>query len=138
MPRSEEAEAWSNAVYAAIQEVPYGKVTSYGHIALLLGEPQRPRQVGVCLKSLPNAESGLHYNSATVPWQRVVNTKGMISHRGPGSAERQAQALRLEGVEVRSDSMGEFHVDFSRYGWFPKHLPSEEGDGESEDSDDSE
>lgn len=38
MPRSQEAEAWANAVYAAIQEVPYGKVTSYGHIALLLGE----------------------------------------------------------------------------------------------------
>lgn len=38
MPRSEEAEAWANAVYAAIQEIPYGKVTSYGHIALLLGE----------------------------------------------------------------------------------------------------
>lgn len=42
MPRSEEAEAWSNAVYAAIQEVPYGKVTSYGHIALLLGERTEP------------------------------------------------------------------------------------------------
>jgi methylated-DNA-protein-cysteine methyltransferase-like protein len=24
--------------------------------------------------------------------------------------------------------MGDFHVDFSRYGWFPKHLPSEEDD----------
>lgn len=34
----------------------------------------------------------------------------------------------MEGVEVRSESMGEFHVDFSRYGWFPKHLPSEEDD----------
>lgn len=38
MPRSEEAEWWANAVYAAVQEIPHGKVTSYGHIALLLGE----------------------------------------------------------------------------------------------------
>ena len=38
MPRSEEAEWWANAVYEAIQEVPRGKVTSYGHIARLLGE----------------------------------------------------------------------------------------------------
>ena len=38
MPRSEEAEWWANAVYEAIQEVPQGKVTSYGHIARLLGE----------------------------------------------------------------------------------------------------
>jgi hypothetical protein len=42
MPRSEEAEWWANAVYAAIQEIPYGKVTSYGHIALLLGERMYP------------------------------------------------------------------------------------------------
>lgn len=38
MPRSEEAEWWANAVYEAIREVPRGKVTSYGHIARLLGE----------------------------------------------------------------------------------------------------
>ncbi|KAJ5886069.1 uncharacterized protein N7473_008743 [Penicillium subrubescens] len=132
MPRSEEAEAWANAVYAAIQEIPRGKVTSYGHIALLLGEPQRPRQVGVCLKSLPNAESGSHFHSGNVPWQRVINSKGMISHRGPGSAERQAEALIQEGVEVTRDSMGEFYVNFSHYGWFPKMLPSEEEEGKND------
>lgn len=38
MPRTDEAEHWFNAVYAAVQEIPPGKVTSYGHIALLLGE----------------------------------------------------------------------------------------------------
>ena len=37
MARSDEAEWWFNAVYAVVQEVPYGKVTSYGHIAALLG-----------------------------------------------------------------------------------------------------
>ncbi|KAJ5537626.1 hypothetical protein N7504_005232 [Penicillium tannophilum] len=132
MPRSEEAEWWANAVYSAIQEIPHGKVTSYGHIALLLGEPQRPRQVGVCLKSLPAADSGMHFNSSTVPWQRVINAKGMISHRGPGSAERQAEALRQEGVEVTYDSMNEMYVDFSSYGWFPKQLPSEENDDDEE------
>jgi len=51
----------------------------------------------------------------------------MISHRGPGSATRQATTLRQEGVNVEEDSMGEFHVDFGRYGWFPDQLPSEEG-----------
>lgn len=47
-------------------------------------------------------------------------------YSGPGSAQRQAEALQEEGVEVTSDSMGEMYVDFSRYGWFPKSLPSEE------------
>lgn len=30
MPRSDEAEWWFNAVYEAVQEIPHGKVTSYG------------------------------------------------------------------------------------------------------------
>jgi hypothetical protein len=55
---------------------------------------------------------------------------------GPGSAERQAEALREEGVEVTSDSMGEFYVDLSRYGWFPVELESEdEGDVEDGNGD---
>ncbi|GLI81925.1 alkyltransferase-like protein 1 [Penicillium ochrochloron] len=133
MSRSEEAETWANAVYAAVQEIPHGKVTTYGHIALLLGEPQRPRQVGVSLKTLPNAESGSHFHSGNVPWHRVINAKGMISHRGPGSAERQAEALRQEGVQVTRDGMGELYVNFSLYGWFPKVLPSEEAEDAEND-----
>ena len=73
-----------------------------------------------------------------MPWQRVINSRGMVSHRylprvhlirigsgranqcsGPGSAAGQAEAHRQEGVEVDTDAMGEFHVDFARYGWFP-------------------
>lgn len=38
MARSDEAQWWFNAVYEAVQEIPYGQVTSYGHIARLLGK----------------------------------------------------------------------------------------------------
>lgn len=37
MPQTEEAAAWFAAVYQAVQEIPPGHVTSYGHIATLLG-----------------------------------------------------------------------------------------------------
>jgi methylated-DNA-protein-cysteine methyltransferase-like protein len=37
MPQTEEAAAWFAAVYQAVQEIPHGKVTSYGHIATLIG-----------------------------------------------------------------------------------------------------
>lgn len=37
MPRSDEAAAFFHAVYSAVQEIPYGKVTTYGHIAALVG-----------------------------------------------------------------------------------------------------
>ncbi|PIA97343.1 hypothetical protein CB0940_06550 [Cercospora beticola] len=39
MPRSDEAASWYTMVYRAVQQVPYGSVTSYGHIATLLGYP---------------------------------------------------------------------------------------------------
>lgn len=38
MTRSDEAQWWFNAVYEAVQEIPRGRVTSYGHIARLLGK----------------------------------------------------------------------------------------------------
>lgn len=56
----------------------------------------------------------------------------MIWCSGPGSAARQAVALRHEGVVVEQDAMGDFYVDMTRYGWFPARLPSEEGESESE------
>ncbi|KAL4949530.1 6-O-methylguanine DNA methyltransferase [Aspergillus filifer] len=127
MPRTEEAEIWFSSVYSLVRLIPPGRVTSYGHIAALLGEPKRPRQVGICLKHLPDPASGEFFHSGNVPWQRVVNARGMISHRGPGSAARQAERLRDEGVTVDSDSMGEFYVDFGVFGWFPTEVEMSEG-----------
>ncbi|CAL3972871.1 unnamed protein product [Diplocarpon coronariae] len=129
MPRTDEAEAFFHAVYAAVQEIPYGKVTSYGHIARLVGTPQRPRQVGTCLKHLSSDPAHPFHNN-NVPWQRVVNSKGVISPRGhPSGAASQAQVLRSEGVTVNTGSLGELSVDLGAYGWFPRQLPSEAAAG---------
>lgn len=140
MPQTDEAQWWSDAVYRAVQTIPVQHCTTYGHIALLLGHPQRARQVGVCLKHLPSydpQDPDKHFfHSENVPWQRVINAKGGISPRGDGglAVNRQVQRLRAEGVEV-SDARGiaENFVDLSRYGWFPKHLPGEESDSEREE-----
>ncbi|CAH0004357.1 unnamed protein product [Clonostachys byssicola] len=126
MSDPELVAAFRHAVYTAVQEIPHGRVTNYAQIAFLIGEPQRPRQVGACLKGLPGADSDARFHSANVPWHRVINAKGLISHRGPGSAARQAAALRAEDVEVTEDAMGEFMIDFGEYGWFPEVLPSEQ------------
>ncbi|KAI9785408.1 MAG: hypothetical protein M1816_000423 [Peltula sp. TS41687] len=120
MARSDEAENFFAAVYQAVQEIPHGKVTSYGHIARLLGRR-------VCLKYLPD-DGSRTFNSGTVPWQRVISSKGVISPRAhPSGASNQADALRQEGVEVSQGNMGELMVDLGAYGWFPDCLPSEEG-----------
>ncbi|KAH6616361.1 6-O-methylguanine DNA methyltransferase [Boeremia exigua] len=141
--RSEEAWLWHTAVCEAIQEIPSGRVTTYAHIARLVGKPQCPRQVGVCLKHLPPPSTDPEkespaFHSGNVPWQRVINSKGGISPRGPGAASRQADALRAEGVEVDEDSMNIYTVNLKDYGWFPDILPSETGLLESSDEDDEE
>ncbi|CAD0031175.1 unnamed protein product, partial [Aureobasidium pullulans] len=127
MPRSEEAAAWTYAVYNAVREVPCGKVTSYGHIAL--------RQVGVSLKALlsATAQPDAHYNNSNVPWQRIINSKGCISPRGANGASQQANALEAEGVQVTRGSLGEYSVDFATYGWFPDILPSDLSDEDDEE-----
>ncbi|KAK3904107.1 hypothetical protein C8A05DRAFT_13980 [Staphylotrichum tortipilum] len=129
MPRSDEAQAFFHAVYSAVQEIPPGKVTSYGHIAKLVGTPQRPRQVGVCLKHLPDSTTTPtpRFHHTNVPWQRVINAKGIVSPRSqPSGAHNQAAALEAEGVTVTTGPLGELMVDFGEFGWFPAVLPSEE------------
>ncbi|KAI1349400.1 MGMT family protein [Xylaria sp. FL0043] len=134
MARSDEAASFFIAVYRAVQEIPEGKVTSYGHIAKLVGTPQRPRQVGICLKHLSH-DPGARHHSGNVPWQRVINSKGIISPRSqPSGARNQAAALRAEGVTVSTDAMGQLSVDFAEYGWFPEILPSEEAEEQDWDS----
>ncbi|KAI9167858.1 Alkyltransferase-like protein 1 [Paramyrothecium foliicola] len=134
---------------APVREIPYGKVTTYGHIAMLVGTPQRPRQVGVCLKHLPE-DPTTRFNNQNVPWQRVINAKGAVSPRcvffppptvlvlltttrsQPSGSRNQAEALQAEGVEVSRNAMGEYTVDFAEYGWFPSALPSERNQGDEE------
>ena len=107
MAPSEDVEWWYYAVYTTVQSVPYGKCTTYGHIAHLVGHPQRARQVGVCLRRLPsgaayNSAADAIFNSQTVPWQRVINSKGGISSRRDGGQgeQRQADKLRQEGAAL--------------------------------------
>lgn len=52
----------------------------------------------------------------------------LIPLRGEGGARRQAETIEREGVEVNQNAMGEYTIDFSVYGWFPQHLPSEAAD----------
>ncbi|KAI1266173.1 DNA binding methylated-DNA--cysteine S-methyltransferase [Xylariaceae sp. FL1019] len=138
MARSDEAQAFFHAVYNAVREIPVGKVTTYAHIAKLVGTPQRPRQVGVCLKHLSH-DAGARYHADNVPWQRVINSKGNISNRSqPSGARIQAAALQAEGVTVVTGALGELSVDFGEYGWFPRSLPSEEEGISDSDSDDDE
>ncbi|KAK0221498.1 MGMT family protein [Armillaria fumosa] len=103
------------AVYNAVRHIPVARVTSYGHIAKLIGMPTYSRYVGQALKfTSPDADP-------PVPWYRVISSTGAISSRGPGTdgAQRQREALEAEGVEVSDPGL---KVDLRRWGWFPDNL----------------
>ncbi|KAG8770758.1 hypothetical protein FRC12_004077 [Ceratobasidium sp. 428] len=102
-------------VYVAVRQIPHGSVTSYGHIAKIVGMPRHSRHVGQALKFLPDGTD--------IPWHRVIASNGTISSRGPGTtgADRQRQALEDENVEVSAPGMGNglMKVNIKEYGWFP-------------------
>ncbi|KAH7100348.1 6-O-methylguanine DNA methyltransferase, partial [Auriculariales sp. MPI-PUGE-AT-0066] len=111
--------------YEIVRQVPYGRVTSYGHIAKLMGKPRNSRLVGQALKFL-SADSG-------VPWQRIISSSGTIVISSTG-AQRQRAALEAEGVEVTVGRTGNLHVSMRDYGWFPDSLEADDADaGEEEE-----
>ncbi|TFK45756.1 DNA binding methylated-DNA-cysteine S-methyltransferase [Heliocybe sulcata] len=110
-----DSAEFHDAVYHVVRQIPAQKVTSYGHIAKLIGMPRHSRHVGQALKFISPAVQ------PPIPWQRVISSAGTISSRGPGTsgAELQRQELEAEGVEVTQTRGGELKVDFGRWGWFP-------------------
>ncbi|KAG8978916.1 hypothetical protein FRB94_012616 [Tulasnella sp. JGI-2019a] len=115
-----DSAAFHAEVYDCVALIPYGKVTSYGHIAKLIGMPRNSRHVGQALKFLPH--------DTQIPWQRVISSSGTISSRGPGTngAQRQREALEAEGVEVTPGRSGELRINLAEYGWFPVTRPVED------------
>lgn len=93
-------------VYAVVQEIPRGKVATYGQIARLVGAPRCARQVGYALHANPRP--------GEIPCHRVVNRFGFVSPAFAfGGTEAQSALLRAEGVEVSGDG----RVDLGTYGW---------------------
>ncbi|ONH66888.1 DNA base-flipping protein [Cyberlindnera fabianii] len=116
MSRNDEARAFHFAVYETVQQIPEGRVTTYGHIAKLVLRPRNSRQVGQALKLLPNGDSSEYpFSIVNVPWWRVISSAGVISPRRPQDMRRQKEMLEREGVNVLENNK----IRLSSYGWFP-------------------
>ncbi len=99
-------------VYKVVRRIPYGKVTSYGQIARMLGAPNAARAVGYALRALKDRQDAPGYQA--VPWHRVINSQGRISIvNREFAADEQARRLRAEGVAVNE----EYYVDMAQYAW---------------------
>jgi methylated-DNA-protein-cysteine methyltransferase-like protein len=93
-------------IYKVVRCIPPGKVATYGQIAKMLGQPQAARTVGWAMGAVPDGSD--------VPWQRVINSKGMISFP-PGSPGAALQRALLEEEGVVFDDKG--RVNLRSYGW---------------------
>jgi methylated-DNA-protein-cysteine methyltransferase-like protein len=93
-------------IYAVARRIPPGRVSTYGQIAAIVGRGCTARQVGYAM-------AALKADDRSVPWQRVINSKGQISLRPGQGGEIQQQLLEAEGVEF--DTQG--CADFERFGW---------------------
>lgn len=88
-------------ILSVVEEIPEGKVASYGQIAKLIGRDKNARLVG---KVLSMAEYYGDY-----PCHRVVNHAGRLA---PFFHE-QRELLLEEGVEFKDST----HVDMKKCGW---------------------
>jgi methylated-DNA-protein-cysteine methyltransferase-like protein len=96
-------------VYAVARQIPYGKVTSYGAIAKVLGAARSARMVGWAMNASHNLED--------VPAHRVVNRIGLLTgkHHFDGTNLMQ-QLLESEGIEVVDNQI----IDFEKHFWAPE------------------
>jgi methylated-DNA-protein-cysteine methyltransferase related protein len=99
-------------IYEVVRQIPYGKVATYGQVALWAGLPGQARLAGYALFNLPAALV------AAVPWQRVINAQGRISYSESRHGNDFKQRELLEGEGVEFDDKG--RVNLARYGWRPE------------------
>lgn len=98
------AESFTEKVIDILQQIPSGRVTTYGRVARMAGNPRGARQVVRILHS-----SSGKYN---LPWHRVINRFGEIPERMSMFDAYQKTLLEEEGVEVTG-----MRVDLQRYLW---------------------
>jgi methylated-DNA-protein-cysteine methyltransferase-like protein len=88
---SETAIAGRERIWQVVHAIPPGRVASYGQVAALAGLPRAARLVGRVLSQLPEG--------STLPWHRVINSRGCSSFpEGSPSYREQRQRLLEEGV----------------------------------------
>ncbi|QHB33543.1 MGMT family protein [Yersinia canariae] len=97
-------DSFRQRVFHVVAAIPYGRVTTYGDIARLIGSPRAARQVGGVLKRLPEGSA--------LPWYRVINRHGEISLIGEDYL-RQKNALLAEGIEISPAG----RIDLQQYRW---------------------
>lgn len=89
VPLAPRGTDFERRVWAALEAIPYGGVTSYGELARRLGDRQLVRAVG--------RANGANPISILVPCHRVIGADGSLVGYGGGLAAKR-RLLELEGA----------------------------------------
>lgn len=105
---SSKNNEFSDRVCSLVEQIPKGRVMTYGQIAALCGSAKAARIVGGIA----------HYGSASLPWHRVVNKQGGLASGYHGGRKVQKQQLEAEGVVVTGEE-DSYRVDVNKLIWSP-------------------
>ncbi len=109
-------------VYNLVKKIPRGKVMTYGQIGQMLD--LNPRVVGWALNRLAKVKAGFSAKgrptsggkpASTVPWQRVINSKGGISTNKLMNIPLDLQKKLLEREGIAFDKNQK--IDLKKYLW---------------------
>lgn len=90
--------SFRDKVYEVTKKIPPGKVATYKQIAILSGNPNASRAVGMCMKTNPFAP--------IVPCHRVVASNGKLTGYSAGNGiTTKMELLLFEGVKFKNDKV---------------------------------
>jgi len=92
-------------VWALVRRIPRGRVATYGQLSQMIDRRLTPVAIGWAVRAAPEG---------SIPWHRVVNSKGGIStdNEHPGL---QRSLLEAEGVRFAAGA-----IDLTKYQWTAK------------------
>lgn len=98
---------FTSIVKNLINQIPEGRVCTYGIIAACAGNQRAARQVARILHSCSKKDG--------LPWHRVVNRNGKISLKLSSGYEEQKQLLAAEGIDFGVNDA----ICFKTFLWIP-------------------
>lgn len=92
-------------IYELVRQIPKGKVTTYGILAMCTGNPRRSRIVGVALSKC---------DDMSIPCHRVIRKDGSLPETfGIGGPSYQRFLLESENIEFLDDGK----VNLTKHLW---------------------
>jgi methylated-DNA-protein-cysteine methyltransferase related protein len=107
--KKQKQDSFFQNVFDVVQQIPKGRVTSYGAIANFLGTKKSARMVGWAM----NAS---HSIVPKIAAQRVVNRNGMLTGKMHfATPNTMKELLAKENIVVKNDTI----VNFEKHFWDP-------------------